>query len=146
MERCYTLIDEETRRIAGEGALDCGLLPLDADRRSVRFAHECVQHALATLVPFRSGYVGFGDDSAYCLVTLRAPDGQLWELFYDSDAMGAFGTRGDQSGLRLSRCTPQQADSFRTHNCTEDNEAAERYIWSFRRDRIPAQTEPSGSQ
>lgn len=132
--RCYTMVDEDTRRIVSDEAIDCGLLPLDATKRSRAFAEGCAQQALAERASFRVGYVGFGDDSMYCVIALRSPDGQLWELFFDSDRWGAFGTRGNQSQLRLSRCTAMRPDSlsFDQKDCVEDADAAERYIWSWR--------------
>lgn len=138
--RCYTMVDEDTRRIVSDEAIDCGLLPPDATERSQAFAEDCVQHALAERASFRAGYVGFGDDSMYCVIALRSPDGQLWELFFDSDQWGAFGTRGNQSQLRLSRCTAMRPDSlgFDRKDCVEDADAAERYIWASREDHGPA--------
>lgn len=74
----------------------------------------------------RFGHAGVGDDSAFCDVVVRRPDGQLVSFLFDSDARQC-GARGDHSTVWTFRCKlirfePVSRDPrsfFALRECTE---------------------------
>lgn len=102
--QCYVNLDRDVSKIAGPSAIDCGFLPLDASRNNRIATEACAKNAAGNGKPFKFGYGSFGDDSAYCDVAIRGPDGQIISLFYDSDVTGQMGAKGNHSAVWTSRC------------------------------------------
>lgn len=101
---CYRSFAEDVDHLAGPTALDCGMAGLDANRRTRDRVATCAKRAASTDQPFKFGYVGAGDDSLFCDVAVRTPEGQLWSFYMDYDVTGQMGTDGRNSAVWVSRC------------------------------------------
>lgn len=134
-EYCYDGLAEDVDSLASSGADDCGLYasPSKADQKS---AQACMRVAVAAGRPFKTGYVSFGFDSAYCDILVRKPDGQFISLFYDFDVTGQAGSDGGNSALWARRCrgisykpgTMGAGSFFDTKDCAEAKDIADALI------------------
>lgn len=104
VNQCYVDLDRDVSEIAGPSAIDCGFLSRQAPRKNRVATEDCAKNAVGIGKPFKFGYSSFGDDSAYCDVAIRRPDGQFISFFYDSDVTGQMGTNGNHSAVWTSRC------------------------------------------
>lgn len=78
-------IDWKSRRLAGKYAIDCGHVPIRADSKT---ATNCALKAQADGNAFRVIYEASGIDNRYSVGIVRAPDGQVYELFYSLEMPG----------------------------------------------------------
>jgi hypothetical protein len=90
-DRCYLGFAEDVAAIAGPAATDCGFLPLDAAEGLRDATERCARQALKSGAPFKFGYESFGDDSGFCDVAVRNPEGEFIGLFVDYDVSGQAG-------------------------------------------------------
>jgi hypothetical protein len=103
---CYPQLERDVLKLAGDDAVDCGLLRLDATQEQHAAVEQCTREAEASHRPYRAGHVSIsaGDTYMACDVAIRDPSGQRWRLWYDFD----FGDRlshGTSDGvLSVSRC------------------------------------------
>ncbi|MEO8671965.1 MAG: hypothetical protein ABI411_11670 [Tahibacter sp.] len=132
----YTGFDQDIRALTGPEFIDCGLLHMDSDGGSRAYVRRCAREAVASDRPFRFGYCSWGDDSMYCDIAIRAPDGQLWSFWYDSDVTGQAGRSGNNAALRASRCasivfepgTIGYGSFFRQGDCVPDDDAVNKIV------------------
>lgn len=128
--QCYVAFERDVSEVSGQSATDCGFLsfrPSDKDRAATE---ACAKNAVQSGKPFKFGYRSFGDDSAFCDVAIRRPDGQLVAFFYDADVTGQMGTNGNNSRVWTSRCkgiefkpgTIGAGSFFAMQGCVEDPE------------------------
>jgi hypothetical protein len=101
---CYKGFERDVLAIAGDQALDCGFLRIDAlggDRTSV---DRCLHVAVADDKPFRVGHIDGNGRTLACDVAMRDEQGQLWRLWYDFD-IGNVHSQGASDGVLIaSRC------------------------------------------
>lgn len=102
--QCYADFERDVSEIAGQSAVDCGFLPFRASARARVATEACAKDAVRSGKPFKFGYGSFGDDSAFCDVAIRRPDGQLIAFFFDADVTGQMGTNGNHSTVWTSKC------------------------------------------
>lgn len=125
--QCYTHFEKDVAEIAGPNARDCGFLPLRASAAARAATEACAKDAVKSGEPFKFGYGSFGDDSGFCDVAIRRPDGQLVAFFYDSDVTGQMGADGKHAVVWTSKCagiefTPGTiglGSFFAMQNCVE---------------------------
>jgi hypothetical protein len=82
----YVGFVESIDRLAGEGAIDCGMhdfVEKQLTWSEKRAAYGCVQHALRTGVPFKYGSQRVPIDSIATEVVVRTPDSALWLITHD---------------------------------------------------------------
>jgi hypothetical protein len=103
-DNCYKTFAEDVSFLASDSAIDCGFLPMIADYKQRQATLACAKNAEKSGKPFRFGYASFGDDSAYCDVAIRTPDGRNYSLFFDFDVTGQMGSDGNHSALWISKC------------------------------------------
>lgn len=96
---CYDGLRGDAEFLSGPDAYDCGLLHLDARDGAQTQIAACARDAVASGRPYRFGYQSLGTDTLYCDVAVRAPDGQLWTLYFDDE-----GTLGGHAVLSVRRC------------------------------------------
>ena len=104
---CYAGFERDVLKIAGEQAVDCGLLRLDATDEQRAAVDRCARVAEASKRPYRAGQVGIDVADTYiaCDVAIRDPSGQRWRLWYDFD-LGDKLSRGASDGVvQVSRCS-----------------------------------------
>ena len=126
-EQCYINFEQDVSQIAGESAVDCGFLAMQATDAERNLAKSCAKSAVKAGNPFKFGYQGFGVDSVYCDVAVRRVDGQMVSVYFDSDVTGQMGSGGNNSALWASRCktikfkpgTIGVGSFFDLQNCTE---------------------------
>jgi hypothetical protein len=85
--------------LAGPGAVDCGRVPPHGDPKE---ATDCTLNAVSHRTPFRVRYDLQGIDSFPALGIVGTSDGKLYELHFDSDAMGHGRRFGAQTLQTLS--------------------------------------------
>lgn len=125
--QCYVDFERDVSEIAGQSATDCGFLPFRATARDRAATETCAKDAVKSGKPFKFGYGSFGDDSAFCDVAIRRPDGQLVAFFFDSDVTGQMGTNGNHSTVWTSKCSKVEfkpgtigpGSFFAMQDCTE---------------------------
>jgi len=71
--------------LAGSEAMDCGRVRLHSDPKA---ATDCALKVFSEKKPFRVRYDLLGMDSAVAIGIVGTPDGRLYEIHFDSDAMG----------------------------------------------------------
>jgi hypothetical protein len=76
------LLEQESRRLAGPGAVDCGRLPVAGDPKP---ASDCVLSAQKMGKPFRVRYDMQGVDSFVAVALVRSRTRTVDDLLYDSD-------------------------------------------------------------
>jgi hypothetical protein len=103
-QQCYPALRKDVAHLAGQSAIDCGFIQLDASETVKDRTVRCAGESISGNLPFEFGYRGVGDDSWYCDVAIRAADGQLYSLYYDSDVTGHWAERPETSRLWLQRC------------------------------------------
>jgi hypothetical protein len=103
-DTCYDGLHVDVDYLGGTDAYDCGLLHIDARDGALMQIAGCAREAVASGRPYRFGYQTIGSDSMVCGVAVRARDGQLWFLDYDSDVSGQFGSQGNHAALWVRRC------------------------------------------
>ena len=96
---CYQGLHADVDYLSGADAYDCGLLHLDARDGAESQITACARDAVASGRAYRFGYQSFGIDSMYCDVAVRAPDGQIWSLYSDNEAL-----LGGGITLSVQRC------------------------------------------
>lgn len=102
---CYDGFAEDVDAVAGPDAIDCGFhVGPGASSRDIAKWQACARDALASGTPVKFGYRSHGDDSAFCDVAIRTPEGELISWYLDFDVTGGGGT-GPSSALWASRCT-----------------------------------------
>jgi len=92
-------LDSTSIALAGPGAVDCGRVRLRGDPK---VATDCALNAFSHKTPFRVRYDLQGIDSFPALGIVGTPDAKLYELHFDSDAMG----RGRQFGAQTLQTLP----------------------------------------
>jgi hypothetical protein len=101
--RCYPRFSENVSALSGANARDCGFFDLQssvADKERVR---QCARRAARDDGPLKFGYLGYGIDSAFCIVAIRDNEGNYWELLFDFDVNGGAGDRPSPA-LWVSEC------------------------------------------
>jgi len=86
-------LDSTSIALAGPEAVDCGRVGPRGDPKE---ATDCALNAFSHKIPFRVRYDLQGIDSFPALGIVGTPDAKLYELHFDSDAMG----RGRQFGAQ----------------------------------------------
>lgn len=81
-------IEAVARQLAGERALDCGYARDPRDETALNRVGACARKAEADGIPFLAIMHRQGIDSEIIEGFVRAPDGSLSELWYDSDGSG----------------------------------------------------------
>jgi hypothetical protein len=81
-------IESVARQLAGERALDCGSARDPRDEAALNRVAACARKAEAEGVPFLALMHWPGIDSEVIEGFVRAPDGSLSDLWYDSDVSG----------------------------------------------------------
>jgi hypothetical protein len=127
VNQCYPNFERDVSDIAGDAATECGFLPLSASKKDRALTESCAKSAVRSEKPFKFWYGSFGDDSAYCHVAIRAPNGQLISFFLDSDVTGQMARKGSHSVVWTSRCakiefkpgTIGRGSFFDLEECTE---------------------------
>ena len=100
---CYHSLREDIEHLAAGPLVDCGFVhdPYDSMAGHIK---DCARSVIAGDQPYAFGFLGVGDDSWFCSVAVRGADGQIYDLYYDSDTTGQWGQHGDQSTISISRC------------------------------------------
>jgi hypothetical protein len=103
---CYKHFERDVLKLAGEQALDCGLLRLDATEEQRASADRCARVAEASKRPYRTGQVGIDVADTYiaCDVAIRDPSGQRWRLWYDFDLDDRLSKGASDGVVSVSRC------------------------------------------
>ena len=101
---CYRGMKEDVEHLAAGPVVDCGFITGHTDPSFDTQVRDCARQAMTGSQGFAFGFVGVGEDSWFCSVAVRSADGQLWDLYYDSDVTGQMGRNGDHSAIWLSRC------------------------------------------
>jgi hypothetical protein len=103
---CYKHFERDVLKLAGEEALDCGLLRLDATEEQRASADRCARVAEASKRPYRTGQVGIDVADTYiaCDVAIRDPSGQRWRLWYDFDLDDRISKGASDGVVSVSRC------------------------------------------
>ena len=104
MHQCYPAFHQDVDFLAGSTAVDCGFLQLDTPESTKQKIVNCATQASKSNKAFKFGYKGAGDDSWFCEAAIRAPGGQLYSLYFDSDVTGQGAARPENARLWLSRC------------------------------------------
>lgn len=128
VNQCYVDFERDVSEVSGQSVTDCGFLPFRPSDRDRAATEACAKDAVQSGKPFKFGYRSFGDDSGFCDVAIRRPDGQLVAFFYDSDVTGQMGTNGNHSRVWTSRCkgiefkpgTIGLGSFFAMQGCVED--------------------------
>jgi hypothetical protein len=82
----YVGFAESIDRLAGPGAVDCGMYNLlghEVTRKAKRIAFDCVQAALGSRTPFKYGTLRIPIDSFATEVLVRSAEGTLWLIGHD---------------------------------------------------------------
>lgn len=102
--QCYKSLDRDVSELAGLTAIDCGFLRLKATEAERSATQACAKDAVKSNRAFKFGYASFGDDSAFCDIAIRRPDGQMISFFFDADVTGQMGSNGNNSTVWTSLC------------------------------------------
>lgn len=81
-------LEHEVKEMAGSGAADCGVVPLNAERGPTDF---CVVQAFQNGKPFHARYERRGTDSHVAVGVARSSNGMVVILSYDGDPGGGGG-------------------------------------------------------
>jgi hypothetical protein len=103
---CYAQFERDVLKLAGERAVNCGLLRLDATEEQKAEVETCARTAEKLGRPYRAGQVGIDIADTYiaCDVAIRDPSGQRWRLWYDFD-LDDRQSKGLSDGVvTVSRC------------------------------------------
>lgn len=97
--------DAEASELAGDGAIDCGFVPLGADPAS---ALECAEAVIGNGGSFHVGFERQGRDSEVRTYLAGSASETIWILGYDGDPSGG---NGSCPTLVASECrdTPSRA-------------------------------------
>jgi hypothetical protein len=104
---CYEHFERDVLKIAGERAVNCGLLRLDATEEQKAEVEKCARTAEKLGRPYRAGQIGIDVADTYiaCDVAIRDTNGQRWRLWYDFD-LGDRLSKGTSDGVvTVSRCS-----------------------------------------
>jgi hypothetical protein len=103
---CYEHFERDVLKIAGERAVNCGLLRLDATEAQKAEVEKCTRTAEQLGRPYRAGQVGIDVADTYiaCDVAIRDPDGQRWRLWYDFDLDDRLSQGKSDGVVTVSRC------------------------------------------
>lgn len=102
---CYEGFAEDVDAVAGPDAIDCGFhRTFRASARDVAQWQSCGREAYASTKPLKFGYMDSGDDSAFCHVAIRTPEGELVSWSVDTDVTGGSGDV-PHPVLSASHCT-----------------------------------------
>jgi hypothetical protein len=82
------LLEQDSKRLAGPNAVDCGRVGIDADPK---VATDCALAAQEAGKPFRVRYDLRGFDSFVAVAIVRSQIGTVGALQYDSDPFGGGG-------------------------------------------------------
>src|SRR5204863_1223558 len=84
---CYAHFERDVLKLAGERAVNCGLLRLDATEAQKAEVEKCAKTAEELGRPYRAGQVGIDVADTYIArdVAIRDPNGPRWRLWYDFD-------------------------------------------------------------
>jgi hypothetical protein len=103
---CYKQFERDVLRHAGERAVICGLLRLDATEEQKAEVQKCAKTAEHLGRPYRAGQVGIDVADTYiaCDVAIRDPSGQRWRLWYDFDLDDRISKGASDGVVSVSRC------------------------------------------
>ena len=104
---CYEHFERDVLKIAGERAVNCGLLRLDATEEQKAEVEKCTRTAEKLGRPYRAGQVGIDVADTYiaCDVAIRDPNGQRWRLWYDFDLDDRLSKGASDGVVTVSRCS-----------------------------------------
>ncbi|HWR34819.1 MAG TPA: hypothetical protein VN622_02975 [Clostridia bacterium] len=94
---------EQLRKLAGTGASDCGRVPVNGD---VKAASDCAMQANSANKPFTVRY-DLPMEKTFSIATVRAADGKLYTVQYDSrgwEAKPENGTITEDKKVLISEC------------------------------------------
>jgi len=103
---CYAGFDRDVLKLAGDEAVDCGLLRLDATPEDFAEVEECTRAAEASRRPYKVGQVGIdvGDKYIACDIAIRDASGQRWRFWYDFDLDDRLSKGSSDGVVSVSRC------------------------------------------
>jgi hypothetical protein len=103
---CYAGFDRDVLKIAGDEAVDCGLLRLDATPQDFADVEKCTRVAEASHRAYKVGQVGIdvGDKYIACDVAIRDATGQRWRFWYDFDLDDRLSKGASDGVVSVSRC------------------------------------------
>jgi hypothetical protein len=102
------------RRLAGDGAKDCGRVRLGETRTAV---DACVVRAFRNQQPFFARYDKRSIDSSVANILVRTPAGDMFDLAYDSDPSGGSRVTPKIDPHRLSDCAVTTAPDGEQVTC-----------------------------
>jgi len=103
---CYEHFERDVLKIAGERAVNCGLLRLDATDEQKAEVEKCTRTAEKLGRAYRAGQAGIDVADTYiaCDVAIRDPNGQRWRLWYDFDLDDRLSKGASDGVVTVSRC------------------------------------------
>jgi len=103
---CYEHFERDVLKIAGDRAVNCGLLRLDATDEQKAEVEKCTRTAEKLGRAYRAGQVGIDVADTYiaCDVAIRDPNGQRWRLWYDFDLDDRLSKGASDGVVTVSRC------------------------------------------